>query len=108
MEAGEVTDIAIPPSPAGRFRVRMRLREELRPLVRVDSVASIRTDGIVGGRYIQIEAGTEHSPAVDNSGAIEGREPFDFPISSIRVRRPSRPSTSPSTSCVPISTRWWV
>jgi len=78
MEAGEVTDIAIPPSPAGRFRVRMRLREELRPLVRVDSIASIRTDGIVGGRYVQIEAGTEQSPAVDNGGAIKGREPFDF------------------------------
>ena len=78
MEAGEVTDIAIPPSPAGRFRVRMRLREELRPLVRVDSVASIRTDGIVGGRYVQIDAGSEQTPAVDDGGAIKGREPFDF------------------------------
>ena len=27
LEAGEVLDIAIPPSPAGRFRVRMRLRD---------------------------------------------------------------------------------
>ena len=78
MEAGEVTDIVIPPSPAGRFRVRMRLREELRPLVRVDSVASIRTDGIVGGRFIQIEAGTAASPAVASGAAINGREPFDF------------------------------
>ena len=78
MDAGEVIDIAIPPSPAGRFRVHMRLREELRPLVRVDSVASIRTDGIVGGRYVQIEAGSEHSPAVDDGGAIKGREPFDL------------------------------
>jgi phospholipid/cholesterol/gamma-HCH transport system substrate-binding protein len=78
MEAGEVADIAIPPSPAGRFRVRMRLREELRPLVRVDSVASIRTDGIVGGRYVQIEAGSERSPAVNDGAAIKGREPFDF------------------------------
>ena len=78
MEAGEVTDIAIPPSPAGRFRVRMRVREELRPLVRVDSVASIRTDGIVGGRYVQIDAGSEQTPAVDDGGTIKGREPFDF------------------------------
>ena len=78
MEAGEVTNIAIPLSPAGRFRVRMRLREELRPLVRVDSVASIRTDGIVGGRYVQIDAGSEQTPAVDDGGAIKAREPFDF------------------------------
>ena len=78
LEAGEVLDIAIPPSPAGRFRVRMRLREELRPLVRADSVASIRTDGIVGGRYVQIEAGSESSPAVDDGGVLKAREPFDF------------------------------
>jgi phospholipid/cholesterol/gamma-HCH transport system substrate-binding protein len=78
MEAGEVLDIDIPPSPAGRFRVRMRLREEVRTLVRTDSVASIRTDGIVGGRYVQIEAGSESSAAVDDGGAIKAREPFDF------------------------------
>ena len=78
LEAGEVLDIAIPPSPAGRFRVRLRLREELRPLVRADSVASIRTDGIVGGRYVQIEAGSESSPAVDDGGVLKAREPFDF------------------------------
>ena len=56
----------------------MRLREELRPLVRADSVASIRTDGIVGGRYVQIEAGSESSPAVDDGGVLKAREPFDF------------------------------
>jgi len=78
MDAGEVTDIVIPPSPAGRFRVRMRIRADLRPLVRTDAVASIRTDGIVGGRYVHIEAGSEHAPLVADGGAIDSREPFDF------------------------------
>jgi phospholipid/cholesterol/gamma-HCH transport system substrate-binding protein len=78
MVAGEVNDILIPPSPAGRFRVRMRLQEELRPLVRHDSTASIRTDGIVGGRYVHIEAGSEQSPVVTDGAVIRGREPFDF------------------------------
>ena len=31
MDAGEVTDMTIPASPAGRFRVRMRVRNNLRP-----------------------------------------------------------------------------
>ena len=50
MHAGEVTAIAVPPSPSGKFKVRMRIREDLRQLVRTDSVASIQTDGIVGNR----------------------------------------------------------
>jgi phospholipid/cholesterol/gamma-HCH transport system substrate-binding protein len=78
MVAGEVTAIDIPPSPAGRFRVRMRLQQALNPLVRQDAVASIRTDGIVGGRFVQIDAGSEQAAAVADGGTIKAREPFDF------------------------------
>jgi phospholipid/cholesterol/gamma-HCH transport system substrate-binding protein len=78
MNAGEVIAIAIPTSPAGRFRVRMRVREELHPLVRTNSVASIQTDGIVGNRIVQIEPGSETHPPVANEGLIVGQEPFDF------------------------------
>lgn len=78
MGAGEVTDIAIPAAPTGRFRVRMRVRNDLNPLVRTDSVASIRTDGLVGSRYVHIEAGAAESPAATNGSSIASREPFDF------------------------------
>jgi phospholipid/cholesterol/gamma-HCH transport system substrate-binding protein len=78
MEAGEVTDIAIPISPAGSFRVRMRVRQDLHALVRNDSVASIQTDGLVGNRYVRIEAGSEASPSVADGGTIRSQEPFDF------------------------------
>ena len=105
MEAGEVTDIAIPASPAGRFRVRMRLREELRPLVRVDSIASIRTDGIVGGRYVQIEAGSERAPRSTTAGRSRVGNRSTLPISSTRARKRSRTSMSRSTSCGPTSMR---
>ena len=78
MEAGEVTEIGIPATPAGRFRVRMRVREDLRPLVRTDSSASLQTDGIVGNRLVKIDAGTEAAPVVADGGSINGEEPFDF------------------------------
>ena len=78
MEAGEVTEIGIPATPAGRFRVRMRIREDLRPLVRTDSSASLQTDGIVGNRLVKIDAGTEAAPVVVDGGSINGQEPFDF------------------------------
>jgi phospholipid/cholesterol/gamma-HCH transport system substrate-binding protein len=78
MNAGEVREINVPRGPAEQFRVRMRVREDLRPIVRTDSVASIQTDGLVGARFVQIEAGTEQAAIVADQGAIPGRDPFDM------------------------------
>src|ERR671914_675979 len=39
-EAGGAPDIQTPASPAQKFRVQMRIREDLHGLVRTDSVAS--------------------------------------------------------------------
>jgi phospholipid/cholesterol/gamma-HCH transport system substrate-binding protein len=78
MDAGEVEQIHAPGKPSGRFRVRLRLREDLHPLIRVDSVATIQTDGLVGNKYVQVDAGTDQSPTVQADGTIRSREPFDL------------------------------
>ena len=62
----------------GRFRVQMRVREDLHPLIRIDSVASIQNDGLVGNKFVQIETGTEAAPQVPDQGTIQSREPFDI------------------------------
>ena len=78
MDAGEVDSIRVPTGPTGRFRVRMRVREDLHPLIRLDSVATIQNDGLVGNKFVQIESGTEQSPVVPDTGTIQSREPFDI------------------------------
>lgn len=78
LQAGEVEAIHVPASPSGRFRVRMRVREDLHPLIRLDSVASIQNDGLVGNKFVQIEAGSEQSALVADEGTIQSREPFDI------------------------------
>jgi phospholipid/cholesterol/gamma-HCH transport system substrate-binding protein len=78
MEAGEVTQIEVPGGPARQFRVRLRIRENLRPIIRTDSVASIQNDGLVGNRYVQVQAGSEHAPQIEDDGTIPSEEPFDF------------------------------
>ena len=78
MDAGEVQTIHVPTSPAQRFRVKMRVWSDLHPLIRLDSVASIQNDGLVGNKFVQIESGSEESPIVPNRGTIQSREPFDF------------------------------
>lgn len=76
--AGEVVEVMPPTQPAGRFRVRLRITEELHTLVRADSVASIETEGLVGGSYLAVSAGSAASPAAAPLSTIAGREPFEL------------------------------
>jgi phospholipid/cholesterol/gamma-HCH transport system substrate-binding protein len=78
LEAGEVLEIALPARPSDRFRVRMRVREDVRPLVRTDSVAAIQTDGIVGSAFIQVSVGTDAAPQVEPGATIAGNDPIEF------------------------------
>ena len=77
VDAGEVEEISVPPGPSGRFRVRMRVRSDLGPLIRTDSIASIQNDGLVGNKFVQIQTGTDAAPQIADQGTIQSREPFD-------------------------------
>lgn len=78
LDAGEVDTIHVPASPSARFRVKLRIREDLHPLIRVDSVATIQTDGLVGNKFMQVEAGTDQAQLVPALGTIKSREAFDL------------------------------
>ena len=78
LDAGEVETIHVPASPSARFRVKMRIREDLHQLIRVDSVASIQNDGLVGNKFVQVEAGTDQAQSVPDGGTIKSQEPFDL------------------------------
>jgi phospholipid/cholesterol/gamma-HCH transport system substrate-binding protein len=78
MDAGEVASIHVPANPSARFRVKLRVREDFHQLLRVDSVASIQTDGLVGNKFIQIEPGTDQAQLVPPLGTIPSREAFEL------------------------------
>jgi phospholipid/cholesterol/gamma-HCH transport system substrate-binding protein len=75
--AGSVQDIEVPATPAAKFRVRMEVVEELLRLVRTDSLASIETEGLVGGSYLAISSGSPEAPQAPPLSTIAGQEPFD-------------------------------
>lgn len=77
-DAGEVEEIRVPRNPSEKFRLKLRVLEDLRGLVRTDSVASIQTDGLVGNKFIQIEAGTDAAPQAPDGATIPGSELYDF------------------------------
>ena len=76
MTAGDVRAIEVPIRPGGRFRVRFTVREDLQPLVRTDSVASIQTEGLVGGTFLAVAAGSAEAPAAVSGTVLPSREPF--------------------------------
>ena len=77
-DAGEVTDIAVPTGPSQKFRAKMEVRDELRPLVRTDSVATTQTEGLVGNIFVNIQTGTDQAPALPDGGTILSKEPFSM------------------------------
>ena len=78
LDAGEVETIHVPNAPSAKFRVKLRVREDVHGLLRLDSIATIQNDGLVGNKFIQVEAGTDASPQVPDRGTIMSREPFDL------------------------------
>jgi phospholipid/cholesterol/gamma-HCH transport system substrate-binding protein len=77
-KAGSITEILPPNTPSGKFRVKLEITEDLRQLVRTDSLATIETEGLVGGSFLGIGMGTDAAQPVASDGTIAGKEPFDI------------------------------
>ena len=78
LDAGEVTEIRIPATPSGKFRIAMHVRQDMSHLIRTDSVATTQTEGLVGAVYVNVGAGTEQAPIVSAGGTVMGREPLQI------------------------------
>jgi len=78
MDAGRVLAIAVPNSPSSRFRIKWRIDARLRGLVRSDSVATIGTEGIVGGTYLSVHPGSVQAVEAKALATIPSKEPTDL------------------------------
>lgn len=78
LDAGEVTDIAVPQSPAAGFRLTIQIADKVRGLVRTDSVATIATEGVVGDKVLLIEPGSPAAPAAAPGAALPSKGTSDI------------------------------
>ena len=78
MDAGQVLDVAVPASPQARFRVKLRISENLQGLVRTDSLATIGTQGVVGETFLLIHPGSSQAPAATPLSVLPSKEPIDL------------------------------
>ena len=78
MDAGEVLAIDVPDSPSSRFRVKWRIDAKFRGVVRTDSVATIGTEGVVGGAFLAVRQGSAQANEAAALAIIPSKEPTEI------------------------------
>src|SRR5215468_6394975 len=75
---GAVTQIQLPVRPNEKVRVIMELANGTRGVVKSDSVATIRSEGLVGDKFVEISFGSEQAPKVTDGDTIRGEPPLQI------------------------------
>jgi hypothetical protein len=74
---GTVQKLELPGKPDDKVLVVMKLHESTRNLVRKDSVASIKTAGLLGDEFIEISFGSPQAAALEDGDTIRSIKPID-------------------------------
>jgi phospholipid/cholesterol/gamma-HCH transport system substrate-binding protein len=78
MDAGQVLSIDVPDSPSSRFRLKWRIDAKLRGLVRADSIATIGTEGVVGGTFLSVLPGSAQALQSAELATVPSKEPMEL------------------------------
>jgi phospholipid/cholesterol/gamma-HCH transport system substrate-binding protein len=78
IDEGTVKVIQLPMKPDQKVIVVMELAKPTRYVIKKDSVGSIRTEGLVGGKFVEISFGSNGSPSVQDGDMIGSEPPIDF------------------------------
>lgn len=75
---GEVKHIVLPRKPGGKVDVQMDLESITHGVVKRDSVAAIRSEGLLGDKYIEISFGSPQAPDLSSGESIASQPPIQF------------------------------
>ena len=75
---GTVRLIQLPLRPNDKVHVVMELANGTRSVIKNDSVATIRSEGLVGDKFVEISFGSEQAPRVKDGDTIHGEPPLQL------------------------------
>jgi len=75
---GTVRRINLPGRPDGPVDVEIDLESKTRNLVKKDSVAAIRSEGLLGDKYVEVSFGSPDSPGLRDGDIIQSEPPLEF------------------------------
>jgi phospholipid/cholesterol/gamma-HCH transport system substrate-binding protein len=73
IDAGEVVAIEPPATPGGDVVLKMRVDGKMRSLVRSDATVQIVSEGLIGGKVIEITPGTDQGTPVPDNAVLASR-----------------------------------
>jgi phospholipid/cholesterol/gamma-HCH transport system substrate-binding protein len=76
---GSVTDLRFPSDLSVRYIVvTLRIATDVAPRIRTDTVAAVRTFGLLGDRYVELTPGSPEAQPVEPGGLIASIDPVDY------------------------------
>ena len=75
---GTVRKIVLPERPDGKVTVVMDLARNTQKIVKQDSLAAIKSEGLVGNKYVEVSFGSAGAPDVQSWGTIQSEPPIDI------------------------------
>jgi phospholipid/cholesterol/gamma-HCH transport system substrate-binding protein len=81
---GSVQHIQLPRDPKGKVTVVIRLGEETKNIVRLDSVAAIKSEGLLGDKFVEISFGSMDAGKPNGGEVLKSVPPFE--ISDVLVK----------------------
>jgi phospholipid/cholesterol/gamma-HCH transport system substrate-binding protein len=77
LRKGSVKNIQLPREPNGNVVVLMDLSKDTHAILRKDSVASIKSAGMLGDKFVEISFGSEDGPELHSGDTIPSQPPLD-------------------------------
>jgi phospholipid/cholesterol/gamma-HCH transport system substrate-binding protein len=78
IQKGTVKAVDLPRDPGGEVAVAIELRSDTRGVVKQDSVAAIKSEGMLGDKYVEISFGSPGAPQIKDGDTIRSEPPLDI------------------------------
>ena len=78
MNIGRVTHLQFAEASARQVEVVMEVRQDVRSKIKTDSTPSVKTQGMLGDRYIDIAPGSETAQTLTDGGHLIGESATAF------------------------------
>jgi phospholipid/cholesterol/gamma-HCH transport system substrate-binding protein len=78
LHQGSIKHIDLPHRPDQKVHVVMDLKSATRDVIKKDSVAAIRSEGMVGDKYVEISFGSNGAPKVNDGDTIQSEPPVQM------------------------------
>jgi phospholipid/cholesterol/gamma-HCH transport system substrate-binding protein len=78
IRTGTVRRIDLPQRPDQKARVEMDLDNDTRKVIKSDSTAAIRTEGLMGDEYIEISMGSDQAAPIKDNATLQGKPPIEI------------------------------